>query len=130
MPGFIVRLLITAVGFWIADALLPGVSFSSVGAMLWAAFLMGLVNAIVRPLMIIFTFPITVLTLGLFLLVVNAAMFGLVAAMMDGFRVAGFFSAVFGSLIVTATGWVASQYIGPRGSFEVMVVRQDSTPSP
>lgn len=124
MAGFVIRMLVTALGFWLADVLIPGVSFVSLGTLLWAALLLGIVNAIVRPILVVLTFPITVITLGVFLLVVNAAMFGLVASLLDGFHVAGFFSALAGSLIVTVTSWFASQYVGPRGRIEVMVVRQ------
>ena len=80
-------------------------------------------NAVIRPLAVILTFPITLITLGAFLLVINAAMFGLVAAMLDGFYVAGFFSALFGALIVSFTGMVASWYVGPRGTVEVLVIK-------
>ena len=69
------------------------------------------------------TFPITILTLGLFLLVVNAAMLGLVAWMLDGFVLGGFGPALLGAIIVSLTGWVGSWFIGPRGRVEVMVVR-------
>jgi putative membrane protein len=91
---------------------------------LLAALLLGVVNAIVRPLMVVLTFPITLVTLGLFLLVVNAAMLGLVAAMLDGFAVGGFWAALFGAIIVGMTSWMASWWIGPKGNVEVMVVSE------
>ena len=94
---------------------------SGPGALLLAALLMGLVNAFVRPIVILLT-PITIVTLGLFLLVVNAAMFGLVAWFLDGFVVTGFLPAFFGWLIVSAVGWLASSYIGPSGRFQVIVI--------
>ncbi len=70
------------------------------------------------------TLPITILSLGLFLFVLNAAMFGLVAAMLDNFVVAGFWAAIFGSLVVSLTSTVASWYIGPDGHIDVIVVRR------
>jgi putative membrane protein len=73
---------------------------------------------------VFFTLPLTLLTLGLFLLVINAAMFGLVAAMLDGFRVAGFFSALLGWLVVSVTSTVASWYIGPSGRYQVLIVER------
>jgi putative membrane protein len=79
----------------------------------------------VRPIAFLLTLPITIVTLGLFLFVLNAAMFGLVAAVFDNFIVAGFWSAVFGSLIVSSTCTVASWYIGPEGRVEVYVIRND-----
>lgn len=128
MPGFVVRTLISALGLWIAAALVPSMEFRGMGTLLLAALLLGLVNAVVRPVFILFTLPITLLTLGAFLLVVNAAMLALVAAMLDGFALGGFFSAVFGSIIVSITGWVASWYIGPRGNVEIMVIRDGHGP--
>lgn len=125
MPGLLLRLLICALGLWLAAALLPGIYISGPGTLLLAALLLGIVNAVVRPVLILLTLPITVVTLGLFLLVVNAATLGLVANLLDGFTIAGFFSALFGALIVSATGWIASWYIGPSGRIEVLVVKRD-----
>src|SRR6185369_6681850 len=119
MSGFVVRLLITALGLWVAQAIVPGVEISDVWTLLAAAFLLGVVNAIVRPVFVLLTLPITVLSLGLFLLVVNAAMLALVAALLDGFALHGFFSALFGSLVVSLTSWIASWYVGPTGRIEV-----------
>ena len=90
MQGFLVRSGIAAIGLWIAAKLLTGVSFETDGTLLLAALLLGAVNALVRPLVVILTFPITVLTLGAFLLVVNAAMLSLVAALLDGFELRSF----------------------------------------
>lgn len=124
MTGIIVRMLVIALGLGAASALLPGVAIEGVGTLAAAALLLGLVNAVVRPVAVLLTLPLTLLTLGLFLLVVNAAMFALVAALLEGFRVAGFFSALFGALIVGLTGTVASWYIGPNGRYAVLVVER------
>jgi len=121
--GFLIRLAVSAFGLWLADRLLTGIQIDDTGTLIVAALLYGIVNAVVRPLAILFTLPITVLTLGLFLLVVNAAMFGLVAALLDGFHVASFGAALLGSIVVGLTSWVASWYVGPKGRIEVMVVR-------
>lgn len=123
MIGFLIRLAIVALGLWLADRLLTGIRIDDTGTLIVAALLYGIVNAVVRPLAIFFTLPITVLTLGLFLLVVNAAMFGLVAALLDDFHVAGFGAALLGSLVVSLTSWLASWYVGPKGRLEVLVVR-------
>ena len=124
MVGFLVRLAISALGLWLAHRIVPGIEIEGTGTLVAAALLLGIVNALVRPLLILLTLPITVLTLGLFLLVVNAATFGLVAALLDGFRVSGFGAALLGSIVVGLTSWVASWYVGPRGSVEVLVVRR------
>ena len=124
MPGFLIRMVISAMGLWIASELIPGMEITGMGTLVAAAFLLGIVNAVVRPLIVILTLPITIVTLGLFLLVINAAMLGLVAWLLDGFMLGGFLSAVAGSLVVSATGWFASWYIGPRGRFEILIVRR------
>ena len=123
MIGFAIRLAITALGLWLAQQVVPGIQIAGTGTLVAAALLLGIVNAVVRPLALLFTLPITVLTLGLFLLVVNAAMFGLVAALLDDFHVTGFGAALLGSLVVSLTSWFASWYVGPKGRFEVLVVR-------
>ena len=122
MPGFFVRTLITAVGLWFANAIVPGIDIGMPGTLILAALLMGLVNALVRPISILLTLPLTVLTMGLFLLVINAAMFGLVAAMLSGFHVSGFFAALLGWLIVSMTAMVASWFIGANGRYEVLII--------
>lgn len=123
MTGFLIRTGIAAAGLWLAATLLSGIQIDGTGTLLLAALLLGVVNALVRPILIVLTFPFTVLTLGLFLLVINAAMLGLVAAMLDGFTVAGFGSALIGAMIVSFTSWLGSWYVGPRGRVEIVVVR-------
>jgi len=124
MTGIIVRTLIIALGLGLATVLVPGVEIDGSGTLLVAALLLGLVNAIIRPLAILLTLPLTLLTLGLFLLVINAGMFGLVAAMLDDFHVAGFFSALFGAIIVSVTSTLASWYIGPNGRYDVLIIER------
>lgn len=124
MPGFLVRMLITAAGLWIASAIVPGLRIQGIETLLGAALLLGLANAVVRPLVILLTLPITVLTLGLFLLVINGMMLLLVASFLNGFTLAGFLPAILGSIVVSLTGWVASWYVGPDGRFEVLVVER------
>ena len=122
MQGFVIRMLITMLGLVFASGILPGVTISGTGSLLLAAILLGLVNAFVRPVAFLLTLPITILSLGLFVLVLNAAMFGLVAVMLENFVVAGFWSAIFGALIVSITSTVGSWYIGPDGRYEIFVV--------
>jgi len=125
MSGFLVRLAIAALGLWLAQALVPGVEIHGTGTLLVAALLLGIVNAFVRPLVVLLTFPITVLTLGLFLWVINAAMLALVAALLDGFKLSGLGAALLGALVVSITGWIASWYVGSSGRFEVTIVRRE-----
>jgi len=124
MAGFLLRVLVVAAGLWLASLMLPGVVVRDAGSLLLAALVLGVVNAAVRPVAVILTLPLTIVTLGLFLLVVNAAMVGIVAWLLPGFSVSGFWSALFTSVFVSLMGWIASSFIGPRGRFEVIVIRR------
>jgi putative membrane protein len=121
MEGFLIRAVVVAIGLWLASKM-GLVVFNSTGTLIAAALVLGVVNAFVRPLIIILTLPITLLTLGLFLLVINALMIMLVAWLVPGFLVAGFWSAVFAAIVVSLTSWVMSGWIGPRGRVEVMTM--------
>lgn len=112
-------------GLFLASRLVPGVWIAGTVSFVLAAILLGMANALVRPLAFLLTLPLTLITLGLFVFVLNAAMFGLVAALLDNFTVAGFWSALFGAIVVSLTSTVASWYIGPDGRFEVYVIRRD-----
>ena len=125
MPGFVLRLLIVAAGLWLAQLMIAGIQFEGLGTLLGAALLLGLANAVIRPVVILLTLPITLLSFGLFLLVVNALMLGLVSALLPGFALRGFWSAVGGGIVVSLTSWIASWYVGPRGQFEVLVADRD-----
>jgi putative membrane protein len=120
MVGFILRGLIAALGLWLATEWVSGVRVETPTTLVLAGLLLGVVNAIVRPVVLILTLPITLVTLGLFLLVVNTAMLGLVAALLPGFKLAGFWAAFWSALIVSVTSWFGSMLIGPRGRIEVV----------
>ncbi|HVO45596.1 MAG TPA: phage holin family protein [Steroidobacteraceae bacterium] len=122
MTGFILRALISALGLWVATRLVSGIRIDDATTLVLAGLLLGVVNAIVRPIAIILTLPLTILTLGLFLLVVNTAMVALVAALLSGFHIyGGFWSAFLTAVIIGITGWIGSYLIGPRGKIEVYV---------
>lgn len=124
MTGFVIRALISAIGLWIATRWVPGIRIDSAGTLVLAGLLLGAMNAIVRPILIVLTLPITILSLGLFLLVVNTAMVALVAWMLPGFHIYGGFSSAFATwLIVWITGWLGSLLVGPRGRIDVRVHR-------
>jgi len=120
MRGFLVRLLITALGLWVADQLLAGIGFDSTGALIVSALLLGVVNAVIRPIILILTLPLTVLTLGFFILIVNGISLALVAALVPGFHIAGLWAATVGAVIVGLTSWAASAFIGGSGWIERM----------
>jgi putative membrane protein len=124
MVGFLLRAAITALGLWVASEILSGLVFDSTAKLIVAAIMLGIVNAIVRPLAFILTLPITVLTLGLFLLVLNAGMVALVAWVVPGFTISGFWTAVGAALIVSLVSWAASSVIGSNGRVEVFTTRQ------
>jgi putative membrane protein len=125
MAGILLRTFITMLGLYLASVIVPGVEIATTGSLILAAFLLGLANGFIRPVAFILTLPLTIVTLGLFVFVLNAAMFGLVAAMLDNFAVAGFWSAIFGAIIVSITSTIASWFIGPNGRYEVYVIRTD-----
>lgn len=119
MVGFLLRAAITALGLWVASELLSGMTFDAPSKLILAAVVLGVVNAFVRPLAFILTLPITVLTLGLFLLVLNAGMVALVAWLIPGFQVSGFWTAMGAALIVSLVSWAASSAIGTNGRIEM-----------
>ena len=119
MKDIIVHILIIALGIWAADRLVDGIHIASAGALVFAALALGLINAVIRPLIVLLTLPLTVLTLGLFLLVVNAAMLQLADWFVSGFSVDGFFGAVFGSIVVSVVSWAASVMVGEKGRYQV-----------
>ena len=110
MKKFLLRAAVAAFGLWLAPQVVPGIRIDGAGTLAGAALLLGLVNAIVRPVLVVLTLPITILTLGLFLFVVNAATFGLVAFFLKDFHVAGFVPALLGSLLVSFISWIASAF--------------------
>ena len=124
MVGFLLRAAITALGLWVASEIFPGLQFESASKLIVAAILLGVVNAFVRPLAFILTLPLTVLSLGFFLLVLNAAMVGLVAWMVPGFQISGFWTAVGAALIVSLVSWAASSAIGSNGKVEIFTARK------
>jgi putative membrane protein len=108
---FIVRWVINALAVMLAAYLIPGVSVENFWAALITALVMGLINAIIRPLVILLTLPVNILTLGLFTLVINALMFWLASAIVPGFKVAGFWPAFGGALVFWAVSWITNSFL-------------------
>ncbi len=124
MRGFILRSLITILGLWLASELLGGVTIRGTGTFIIAGMLLGLINATVRPVLFFLTLPLTIVTLGIFIFVLNGLMFALVAALLPGFQVAGLGSSILGAIIVSLTSIIASWFIGPDGRYEVLIVER------
>lgn len=95
----------------ISYLLIPGISFSGFYAALITVFVLGLVNAVIRPLVLLLTLPLNIVTLGLFTFVVNGLMFWLVSTVVKGFEVSGFWAAFFGALILTVVSWIVSSFL-------------------
>jgi len=124
MPGFLIRGLIVALGLWLATAWVQGVYIDTPLTLILAGILLGVVNSVVRPIAILLTLPMTIVTLGLFLLVINAGMVGLVAWILPGMHVAGFGAAFWTAMVVSVVSIVGSWFVGPKGKFEVYVKRR------
>lgn len=110
MKKFLLRAAVAAFGLWLASQVVPGIAIDGAGTLVGAALVLGLINATVRPVLVVLTLPITILTLGLFLFVVNAATFGLAAYFFVNFHVAGFWPALLGSLVVSIISTVLSSF--------------------
>jgi putative membrane protein len=112
--SFLVHWLVVALSLWFAAYLVPGVHVASGTTLLLAALVLGLVNAIVRPILTIITLPLTILTLGIFYLVVNGVAFSLASMLVPGFSVDSFGSAILGALVVSVISWIIGGILGPR----------------
>jgi putative membrane protein len=111
MRPAILRVLGTALGLWAATRLVPGIRIEGWPGFLLAALLLGIVNAVVRPVLVLLTLPVTLLSFGLFLLVVNGLMLALVAALLPSFSVSGLGAAVLGAVVVSLTAGLAGRLV-------------------
>jgi len=111
MVIFLMHWLVVAIGLGAAAYLVPGVSVSSPSALAVGALVLGFVNAVIKPILTILTLPLTIVTLGLFYFVVNAAAFGLAAAVVPGFSVSSFWAALFGALVVSLVSWFVGAFL-------------------
>ncbi|MDX1623510.1 MAG: phage holin family protein [Gemmatimonadota bacterium] len=102
----LIRWLLNALALALTAWIVPGIDVAGVGALIVAALVIGLLNALVKPVLVVLTLPITILTLGIFLLVLNALLFWLAAAIVPGFSVAGFLAALLGAVVMAILGWV------------------------
>jgi putative membrane protein len=118
MMGFLIRWLILTVAIIAASYLLEGIHISGFFAAFFAAAALGILNALFRPILIILTLPINILTLGLFTFIINALMLKMASGVIPGFEVYGFWTAVFGSLIISVVSWLLNSFISDRGRVE------------
>jgi putative membrane protein len=115
LTEFLAHCAITALSLWLTSFIFHGISFASKKSLFIAAILLGLANGVIRPIVIILTIPLTLVTFGLFLLVINALMLLLVATIVPGFKVSGFWTAFFASIFVTVLSLVMGEFILPTG---------------
>lgn len=121
---FLIHLGVTALSLWLASFLFRGIKFANNGALVMAALLLGLANAFIRPIIIFLTFPLTIVTFGLFLLVINALMMMFVSSAVPGFRVSGFWTAFFASIFIAALSFFVGLFIFQSGDHPIVMPTQ------
>jgi len=114
MIAFILRWLITTIAVVVAAHLLHGISYDGWGALLGASLLLGIINAFVRPVLLLLSFPFIIITMGVFIFVVNALLLLFVSMLIPDFFVSGFWTAFFGSIVISLVSWILSSFF--RGS--------------
>jgi putative membrane protein len=114
MTAFVIRWLVTTIAVLVAAHLVPGISYDGWGALLGASLLLGIINAFVRPILLLLSLPWIIITMGLFIFVINALVLLLVSKIVPAFQVAGFWSAFFGAIIISLVSWILSSFF--RGS--------------
>jgi len=124
MKGLLIRWIINALALILISQVIKGIEVDNILAAFVAAAVLGVINAILRPILLLVTLPITILTLGLFALVINGFMLYLAGNLVKGFHVYGFWSAVFGALFLSLISWIANAFINDRGHIEYIEVRR------
>ncbi len=124
MPGLMVRWFILTLAILLAGYLVEGISVAGLWSALFAALLLGMLNALLRPLLIVLTLPLNLLTLGLFTFVINALLLLMTSGVIGGLVIDGFGSALVGSLIISLCSWLATVLISDRGKVEVVELHQ------
>ncbi|MBC8417273.1 MAG: phage holin family protein [Proteobacteria bacterium] len=115
MMGLVVRWLVLTAAVVIASYLISGIEVSSFFSAFFAAAILGVLNTFFRPILLILTLPINIITLGLFTFVINAFLLKMVSGVISGFQVHGFWSAVFGALVISVVNWLLNSFINERG---------------
>jgi len=113
--GFVIRVLINAAAIWLATRIVPGITADTGGQILLSGLVLGLINALVRPVLVILTLPLTLLTLGLFLVVLNAFCLRMTSWLVGGLHVGGFGPAVLGAIVISLVSWVLTAFVSDSG---------------
>ena len=115
MTDFLIHWAIMSLSLWVASALFSGIKFSNNSSLLISALVLGFVNAVLRPILLILTFPLTIVTLGVFILVVNALMIMLVAKLVSGFKLSGFWTAFFVGIFIALFSLFVEHFLPSQG---------------
>ena len=118
--GFLVRLIVNAAALWVAAQLVPGIMVTGLTPLALAAVVLGLINAIVRPILLVLTLPLTLLTLGLFIFVLNAFCLWLTSRLVPGFVIQSFGAALLGALVVSIVSWLLTAFVSDAGRWHRM----------
>lgn len=121
--GFLLRVVVNALAIFLAAAVVPGLEIRGALSALGAGLVLGLINAVVRPVLLVLTLPLTLATLGLFLFILNGLCLWLTSLLVKGFEVHGFWAAVFGALIVSVVSWLLTAFVSDRGRIVVITRR-------
>lgn len=124
MRGLLIRFAVTAVAVFLATSIVPGIEVSGLSSGIAAVIVLAFLNALVRPLLYLLSLPFIVVTLGLFMVVINALLLSLVGWLVKGFVVGGFWPAVFGALIISVASGILNLWVSAQGRVEVVVHRR------
>ncbi len=124
MNGLLVRWLLLTISIIVTSYLVDGIHVTSFFSAFFAAAVLGILNALFRPILIVITLPINILTLGLFTFVINALLLKMASGVVPGFYVEGFWSAVFGSLIISLVSWMLNSFVNERGKIRYIDLKK------
>jgi len=124
MKGIIMRWIILTAAITIASYIIKGIYIEGFFSALFAAAILGILNSFFRPILIIITLPLNILTLGLFTFIINAVLLKMASGVIGGFEIHGFWPAIFGSLIISAVSWLLSFFISEQGRVEYIDLKK------
>jgi putative membrane protein len=123
MKGVFIRFVITGVAVFLAAQVIPGIELETMGAGIAAAIILALLNALVRPILYLFSLPLIVLTLGLFMIAINALLLHLVSALVKGFHVTGFWTSFWGAVVISVVSTILNLWVSEQGQLEIVTPR-------
>jgi putative membrane protein len=128
MRGLLVRFAITAIAVFLASQIVPGIEVRSVSAAIAAAIVLAFLNALIRPILYLFSMPLILLTLGLFMIVINALLLHVAAWLVKGFEVTGFWPSFWGALLISVVSSILNLWVSEHGRWEMVVARPRQRP--